>query len=76
MARCRGERDGEEERFSCTGLGYGRAASEAFVHHMWVTGRGVGRGGQRRRGCCGDGDEVDGRPGLVVVEIGWYHART
>ena len=76
MARCRGERDGEEETFSCTGLNCEKAASEAFVRHMWATGRGVGRGGRRRRGCCGDGDEVDGRAGLVEVVIGWYHART
>ena len=67
--------DGEEERFSCTGLGYGRAASEAFVHRRLATGKGVGRGGRRRMGCYGDGDEVGGRAGLVEVVIGWYHAR-
>ena len=72
----KGERDGEEERLFCTGLDYGRAASEAFVHRMWATGRGVGRGGRRRRGCCGDGDGVDGRAGLAEVVSGWYHART
>ncbi len=76
MARCRVERDGEEEKFSCTGLDYERVASEAFVHRMWATGRRGGRGGRHRRGCCGDGDEVDGRVGLVEVVIGWYHART
>lgn len=75
MARCRGERDGEEERFSYTGLDYGRAASEAFVHRMWATGKGVGKGGRCRRGYCGDGDEVGGRAGLVEVVIGWHHAR-
>ena len=61
MRRCRVE-SGGVGRIACIELGCGKVvAFGAFVRRKRGIGRRGGREWQRRRGCCGDGDEVGGR---------------